>query len=157
MSFTSVRATLLLLCCWACAAQAQPIRLDDSGSHTVPPNVQMQWRHVLGSSLAAPSLTSQMEAALRVAIQLDTQAYAGRNGRIYMVLPADGGPPLQLQWRAQGRLLPGRLNPGDRALVYQGVLPGPKLSDQLQLQVLADGEWASASRRMTVFFELELL
>jgi hypothetical protein len=157
MMLTLLRAVVLMLCCAAWPAQAQPIRLDDSGSHTIPPNVQMQWRHVPGSSLAATNNTGQMEAALRVAIQLDTKTYAGRNGRIYMVLPADGGPPLHLQWQTQGRLLPGRLSPGDRALVYQGLLPGPALSDQLQLQVLADGEWASASRRMTVHFELELL
>ncbi len=157
MMFKLSRAFVFMLCSAAFSVQAQPIRLDDSGSHTIPPNVQMQWRHAPGSSLAAAHSTSQMEAALRVAIRLDTQAHAGRSGRIYMVLPADGGPPLQLQWLTQGRLLPGRLNPGDRALVYQGLLPGPTLSDQLQLLVLADGEWASASRRMTVFFELELL
>lgn len=150
-------AVLLAAWAWCAAAHAAgPIRLDDSGSHTVPPNVQMQWRHAPGSSLTNPN-ASQMEAALRVAIQLDLREHTGKTGRIYMVLPADGGAALQLQWQTQGRLLPGRLSPGDRALVFQGALPGPSLSDQLQVQVLADGEWASASRRLSVHFELELM
>jgi hypothetical protein len=139
-------------------AAAAPIRLDDSGSHTIPAHVQMQWRHVPGASLIKGGASNdQMEASLRVAIQLDTQAYAGRSGRVYMVLPADGGSRLALQWQTQGRLLPGRLAPGERSLVYQGVLPDSLLTDQLQLQVLADGEWAQASRRLAVHFELELL
>jgi hypothetical protein len=141
----------------ALQAAATPIRLDDSGSHTIPAHVQMQWRHVPGATLAkAGASNDQMEASLRVAIQLDTQAHAGRTGRIYMVLPADGGARLALQWQTQGRLLPGRLAPGERVLVYQGTLPNPVLTDQLQLQVLADGEWAQASRRLAVHFELEL-
>jgi hypothetical protein len=146
---------LILGACLACATQAATIRLDDSGSHAIPPQVQMQWRHAPGSSLANPN-ASQMEAALRVAIQLDTQAHAGKTGRIYMVLPADGGAALQLQWQTQGRLLPGRLSPGERALVYQGTLPGPALLDQLQLQILADGQWAMAARRLNFHFELEM-
>ena len=152
----TLRCAALVVVWMLCAAAqaAGPIRLDDSGSHTIPPNVQMQWRHVPGSSITSPS-AGQMEAALRVAIQIDTQAHAGKTGRIYMVLPADGGAALQLQWQTQGRLLPGRLSPGDRALVFQGLLPGPRLTDQLQLQVLADGQWAAASRRLSLHFELE--
>jgi hypothetical protein len=143
---------------WALCAAAQaasPIRLDDSGSHALAPHVQMQWRHVPGSSITKQG-ADQMEAALRAAIQIDTQAHAGKIGRIYMVLPADGGAALQLQWQTQGRLLPGRLSPGQRALVFQGPLPSPGLTDQLQLQVLADSQWAAASRRLSFHFELEM-
>ena len=37
-------------------AQANPHRLDDSGSHTVPPNVQMQWRPLSARGGAEPGM-----------------------------------------------------------------------------------------------------
>ncbi len=134
------------------AAQATTIRLDDAGSHPIPPNVQMQWR-TLG--LGGAATARQMEAQINVAIRLDTRAHAGRRARVYMVLPQDGGSTLQVQWNTQGRLLPGRLGNGERTLVYQGVIPGNTLEDRLQVYLMADGEWMRASRRLEFYFELE--
>lgn len=149
------RCLALLMMALPVLASASPIRLDDSGSHTVPPHVQLQWRHVPGSS-RGPGQADVMEAMVRVAVQIDTSAHAGKTGRIYMVLPADGGSALVLQWQSEGRLLPGRLRPGERALVYQGPLPESRLADQLRVLVQSDGQWATASRRLSVHFELEI-
>jgi hypothetical protein len=148
-------AGLACMLAWAAVHAASPIRLDDSGSHTVPPNVQMQWRHVPGSSRGG-GRADVMEATVRVAVQIDTSAHAGKTGRIYMVLPADGGSALAMEWQSDGRLLPGRLRPGERALVYQGPLPEARLADQLRVLVQSDGQWATASRRLSVHFELEI-
>jgi polysaccharide export outer membrane protein len=60
-------------------ALANPHRLDDSLSHTVPPNVQMQWLPMVRGQSA-----SGMEAWVRVNIRIDTREWVGRSGRIYM-------------------------------------------------------------------------
>ncbi len=133
-------------------ARAATFRLDDAGSHPVPPNVQMQWRS-LGAGGAGGA--RQMEAQINVAIRLDTRAHAGRRARIFMVLPQDGGAPLMAQWGTQGRMLPGRIALGERTLVYQGLIPDGTLEDRFQLYLLTDGEWMGTSRRLEFYFELE--
>ncbi len=138
-----------LLSTWACAAT---VRLDDAGSHPIPPNVQMQWREI---GATGPGSAKQMDAQLAVAIRLDTRAHAGRQARVYMVMPHDGGAALTAQWSTQGRLLPGRIGPGERTLVYQGVMPDKSLEDRLQLYLMVNGEWMSSSRRLEFYFELD--
>ncbi len=127
-------------------------RLDDQGTHTMPPNVQMQWRSV---GAAGPASARQMEAQLTIALRLDTRAFAGRLARIYMVMPQDSGSSLQAQWVSRGRVLPGRIAPGERTLIFQGVVPHQTLEDQLVMQLLTDGAWMSDSRRLDLFFELD--
>jgi hypothetical protein len=127
-------------------------RLDDAGTHAVPPNVQMQWRSVgaIGTGSAR-----HMEALLTVAVRLDTRPHAGRVGRVFLVLPHDGGASLMAQWGTRGRLLPGRITPGERTLVYQGVIPHQTLEDQLTMALVADGAWMAGSRRLEFFFEVD--
>jgi len=134
----------------ATAATAAPIRLDDSQTHTVPPNVQMQWRNLPSSAGSAGS----MEAWIRVNVRLDTAALSGRVGRVYMVLAKDSTSVVEASWTSQGRLLPGRVVSGERTLVYSGTLPAA-LADQLALRLRASPDWDSPSRRLNFHFEFE--
>jgi hypothetical protein len=138
----------LLLPVLACAAT---YRLDDSASHAVPPNVQMQWR----SALPGLNNDNDVEAQIRVNIRVDTRLWVGRTGRIYMVLPQDAGPRIVAQWQTQGRLLPGRLVSGERALVFAGPITQPMLDDQMLVHLRTDGRWQSQSRRLNFHFELD--
>ena len=63
-------------------AHANPHRLDDSLSHTVPANAQMQWRPQTGADPDAG-----VQAWVRVNVRIDTSDWVGRTGRVYMVLP----------------------------------------------------------------------
>jgi len=144
---TLVLAGLLL----AGAAQANPHRLDDSGSHTVPPTAQMQWRPL---SVRGGADTG-MEAWVRVNLRIATDAWAGRSGRVYMVLPRDEMSSVEAVWTTHGRLLPGRLASGERALVYAGVLPGPALEDQMAVRLRSGSDWQSHSRRLNFHFEFD--
>ena len=144
---TLVLAGLLL----AGGAQANPHRLDDTGSHTVPPNAQMQWRPLSARGGADPG----MEAWVRVNLRIATDAWAGRSGRVYMVLPRDEMASVEAVWTTQGRLLPGRLVSGERALVYAGVLPGPALQDQIAVRLRSGPDWQGNSRRLSFHFEFD--
>jgi hypothetical protein len=128
-------------------------RLDDAGTHAVPPNVQMQWRSVGAIGVGS---ARHMEAQLTVAVRLDTRPHAGRVGRVFLVLPHDGGASLLAQWGTRGRLLPGRITPGERTLVYQGVMPNNTLEDQLTMALVADGAWMAGSRRLEFYFEVDI-
>ena len=134
------------------AAMANPHRLDDSLSHTVPPNVQMQWLPVA----RGPSSASGMEAWVRVNIRIDTRDWVGRNGRVYMVLPRDDASSFEAVWTTQGRLQAGRLVSGERALVYAGTIPGPALEDQMQVRLRSNADWTSNNRRLNFHFELDV-
>lgn len=145
---------LAAACLWlACAAAlANPHRLDDSLSHTVPPNVQMQWRPVSPGQ----SQVGGMEAWLRVNVRIDTRDWAGRTGRIYMALPRDQASTIEAVWTTQGRLQAGRLVSGERTLVYAGPIPGATLQDQLQVRLRSGPDWQSNSRRLNFHFELDV-
>lgn len=133
------------------ASHAATVRLDDAGSYAVQPNVRMQWR----SAIAPTGSGAATEARVRVQIRIDTRAYAGQQGRVYMVLPQDSGPPLMAEWQTNGRLLPGSVISGGRTLVYAGPLPGNSLEDQLTLRLSSDANWLSDSRRLNFHFELD--
>jgi hypothetical protein len=133
------------------AALANPHRLDDSASHTVPPQVQMQWRELPPGTPGA----GHMEAWLRVNVRIDTRAWVGRSGRVYMVLPREEASTLEASWTTQGRLLPGRLQSGERALVFAGTIAAPSLEDQFQVRLRSAPDWQGSTRRLNFHFELD--
>lgn len=146
------RVALAALCgLLASAAGANPHRLDDSLSHTVPPNVQMQWLPLKSGQPFAGG----MEAGLRVNIRIDTRDWIGRSGRIYMVLPRDEASTVEAVWTTRGRLQAGRLVSGERALVFAGPITTPTLEDQLQMRLRSHADWQSNSRRLNFHFELD--
>lgn len=132
-------------------AMANPHRLDDSLSHTVPANLQMQWRPLT----AGQSDAGGMEAWLRVNIRIDTRDWAGRSGRIYMVMARDQASTIEAVWTTQGRLMAGRLVSGERTLVYAGTVPGATLEDQLLVRLRSGPDWQSQTRRLNFHFELD--
>lgn len=150
MRHRTASALTLVLALLAGTAQANPHRLDDSGSHTVPPNVQMQWR-----PMTSRGADTGMEAWLRVNLRIDTAAWIGHSGRIYMVLPRDESASIEAVWTSQGRLLPGRLVPGERALVYAGRIASPTLEDQLSVRLRSGTDWQGGRRRLDFHFEFD--
>ncbi|MBT9463764.1 hypothetical protein [Hydrogenophaga sp.] len=144
--------TMVVCTFMTATAWANPHRLDDSLSHTVPPNVQMQWLPLTPGQ----SFAGGMEAWLRVNIRLDTRDWAGRRGRIYMVLSRDQSSNVEAVWTTQGRLQPGRLVSGERSLVFAGTIPGATLDDQMQVRLRSNADWQSNSRRLNFHFELDV-
>jgi len=136
---------------WVSPSHAATYRLDDSASQPVPPNAQMQWR----SPIPGRSGDHDVESRLIVNVRIDTRAWVGRTGRIYMVLPQDSGPRVSAQWQTQGRLLAGRLQSGERAQVYAGSITQVMLEDQMQVYLRTDGRWMNNTRRLTFYFEMD--
>jgi hypothetical protein len=146
----ALRGACLALALLASTAWANPHRLDDSASYTVPPNVQMAWRPI-----PPGQASSGMEAWVRVNIRIATTDWKGRSGRVFMVLPRDQSSSIEAVWTTQGRLLPGRLVSGERTEVFVGVIPGDTLEDQLLVRLRSGADWQSASRRLSFHFEFD--
>lgn len=147
----SVPGLAAALLATASLAAAQPHRLDDSGSHTVPPHVQMQWRE------GKPGAQGEgdMEAMLRVNVQIDMRRWVGRSGRVFLVLDRDGASTVDARWSTQGRLQPGRVLSGERAQVWAGRVAEPVLADQLLLQLRTGADWVAETRRLNFHFEFD--
>jgi hypothetical protein len=145
-----------LFACWlgwvlaTGSAWANPHRLDDSLSHTVPPNAQMQWR-----ALVPGQADTGMEAWVRVNVRITTRDWLNRSGRVYMVLARDEASTMEAVWTTQGRLLTGRLVSGERALVFAGVIAADTLEDQLLVRLRSGADWQKSSRRLDFHFEFE--
>ncbi len=133
------------------ACRAETVRLDDSASQVFPPNAYWEWAP---GSLRSTINTVHMD--VRVEVRIDTKAWAGRQGRIFMVLPVDAGGPVTAQWRTQGRLLGGRIVTGERALVFSGRIPGPYLEDSLRVRLTTDArQMTTETQRVAFHFELD--
>jgi hypothetical protein len=152
---TLVRLLLLAilgLAAHAPAGRAETFRLDDSATQVIPPSAYWEWAP---GSLRTGINTVHMN--IRVDARIDTRAWAGRQGRVYLALPVDAGGPVTAEWRSQGRLLGGRLVSGERALVYAGTIPGPTLEDTLHVHLATDArKMTDETQRLEFRFELDI-
>jgi hypothetical protein len=144
-------AAFLLLLTLGMAALATPIRLDDSLTHTVPPNVQMQWRPMP----AAADGAGAVEAWVRVNVRIDTRPVLNRSGRVYLVLERDESSVIEAVWTTQGRLQAGRVVSGERTLVHAGTISGTTLEDQFLMRLRSQADWLRGTRRLQFHFEFD--
>ena len=140
----------------ACALAALPAlalteRLDDSASPRSQVSAPLQWSADAGDASLATART-------RIEYRLATARYLGKPARVYFVLPALvpgvlSPSALQMEWRTQGLLGPGRARLGERVLVWTGTVSGPWLSDTLDLTVQLNPSALRLSAGMPLRFE----
>ncbi len=127
------------------------VRIDDSGTVVGQPLVQMRWRQLTPGRAMDPTVEGQ----LRVALRLDVAAFRNQPARIYMVLAPVAGQTIEASWRTQGRLLPGRVRSGARALIFEGRIPAPRIEETIEITFTADGRELSGTHALRFSFELE--
>lgn len=132
-----------------CAAAS--FLVDDSRSTVLDTSVPLQWR-----SLSPSSGDHAVQGVTRVQVRLDTSAWVGKPGRIYMALPAQPNGVVTARWQTQGQLLNGQLNSGQRGLVWSGVLPKALLEDVMTVTVTSDGRLFSSAQALRFSFEIDL-
>jgi len=79
----------------------------------------------------------------RVDYRLSTGRYSGRQARIYFVVPAliaglRSPAGLRVEWRGNGLFASGAARPGERTLVWSGVVKGPWIAEGLDLTLQLD-------------------
>ncbi len=75
-----------------------------------------------------------MVGTTTIRVRLNVMPWLRRSGRIYLSLPAQQPGPIGASWVAQGRFLSGRVQSGNRVLVYAGPITTPFMEDVLKFQ-----------------------
>ena len=142
----------ILFALLATPSPAATFRVDDTGTLVSQPVTPMKWRQLVPSRTGDNAVEGQLSVALR----LNLTNWVNRPARIYMVLAPTEGEQLIASWRTQGRLLPGSVRGGGRALVFDGVVRDPFLSETIQLNLLADGRLLTRTQQLQFYFEIEV-
>lgn len=135
----------------ASGARAATLPIDDTGTVTVQPTMNVRWQE-LSPRLRNGAL---MEGATQVRVRLNVKPWVGRTGKIYMVLPAQLPGDIIASWTTTGRLLPGRVQSGNRTLVYSGTINSAVLEDTLMLSLTVDGQRMLQTYNLLFRFEID--
>ena len=127
--------------------------VDDSSTIPFETNVSTRWRDGAGG---ARQMSNQIEGGATITIRLNLQPWLNRNGRIYLALPQQPVGVVNVEWGTQGRMLPGKLQSGERTLVYAGPIRSNFLEDNFTVRVVADGRRVLATQRLQFHFEIDV-
>ena len=155
-----VVALLAMLALAAPAALAAPKRLDDRASPRSLVNVESRWVHS-GNGLNAEQLNAMVATIPNLEFRLDTSPYVGKRARIYLVIPdfvqglrAPNG--MRVEWTTRGQFMAGAALPGQRALVYDGLIQRPSMQESLDLSIYLDARYLERGLRFDPAFEIDV-
>jgi hypothetical protein len=132
-------------------AFAKTTLIDDSGTLPYNAAVAMRWQQAQPRGPTG----NQMTGTLQLRVRLNVAPWLRRTGRIYLVLPAQQPGAMSAAWITHGRLLPGQLVPGTRALVYAGPITTPFIEDVVQLTITVDGRRMRQTYPVNFRFEMD--
>lgn len=136
----------------ACAAEAGLYPVDDSASLVLDPKLRMEWASVApraGGSLDVVGQTT-------VVVRLDVSPWLGQSGRVFMTLPPRAASPIEARWTTRGRLQPGSVRSGERAMVFTGPIGSSVLEDTLVIRISTHGEMLEQTELLEFGFEIEV-
>jgi hypothetical protein len=84
----------------------------------------------------------------------------GKRARIYLVIPEfvqglRASTGMRVEWTARGSFLAGSALPGQRALVYDGLVQKPSMHEALDLSVYLDARYLERALRFDPAFEID--
>jgi len=143
----------------AMPVNAAPVRLDDSLSSQPRLVLRQEWRDAFPNRGRRPDLMGVLARA-SVEIRLKTDAYVGRNARIFLVLPtlsSAGALPQDMlfEWRTRGTMRAGIGAPGSRTLVFEGRVAASITGDWFDFYVTADSRTVGNNVQFEPYFEIE--
>lgn len=133
-------------------AQAETFRVDDSRSQVLDAHLRMQWESFAPGRGSSTDVVGQTT----VIVRLDVSPWRGRAGRIFMSLPPRAEAPVEARWTTRGRLQPGVLRAGERALVFAGPVTVDLIEDTLVIRITTDGERLEREESLEFSFEIEV-
>jgi len=127
--------------------------VDDSSTLPFETQVPGRWRNTIGANR---QMSNDIEGGATVNIRLNLAPWQNRNGHIYLALPQQPIGVVNVEWSTQGRLLPGKLQSGERTLVYAGPIRASYLEDTFVVHVVADGRRVISTQRLQFHFEIDV-
>jgi len=166
-AFKTVLSLLFASLAFSSAAHAE--RLDDSASPRsqvmAPPMVSEQG-YPLDQFRPGPQPLTGVVKFGRVDYKLATGKFVGKMARIYYVIPAvisglRSPAGLQVEWRSSGLFANGIARPGERKLVWSGVVRDAFISEGLDLTMKIElrelQSRAGQGLAFESFFDIELI
>jgi len=132
---------------------AATYRVDDSATIPQEASATLRWRQL---APGRRSVENTVEGGTTVQVRLNLAPWMKRNGRVFLVLPEQPLGRVTVHWSTQGRLLPGQLVSGQRALVYAGPILSPMLEETFALRIETDGTRLSSTHRLNFHFEIDV-
>jgi hypothetical protein len=142
----------LVVGCFGSAAGAETFKVDDSGSQVQHSSVRMKW----DDPVPRVGIQSGLSGETTVLVRLNLSPWQGRQGRVYMSLPAPSSGPLSVSWTTRGVLLPGALRSGERTLVYVGPIQTDRIEDTMRLHIQANGARLTRAEQLNFSFEIDV-
>lgn len=141
-----ILALALCLALGAAPGFARVERLDDSASprsHVTSPSMLSEQGWPLDRYVPGPAPTVGIVKFGRVEYKLATARFAGKQARIYYVIPAAiaglrSPAGLRVDWRGNGIFADGVARPGQRTLVWSGLVHEAYMSEGLDLTLRID-------------------
>jgi hypothetical protein len=152
---------VVLLVLHGVSAVAAVAKLDDTTSaqhYVTPQRIALTPAQGLNDGFSGSDPTGASLYFGRVNYRLATSPYVGKRARIYFVIPPASQvvttpAALTVEWRGARVLASGSGHPGDRVMVWQGVVTSPWLADDVELTMHIDLRHLQSNARTTAGFE----
>jgi hypothetical protein len=154
---------LLLACLAGMNTPVLGERLSDALSPRQQVDIDLVWKDQTNlETLGDKAYNTVIARARNVDTRLDTSAYLGSRARIYLELPiqvrglANPGS-LELSWTTNGLFSPGRVTPGTRQLIFEGMITDPVMRDIFDFTFEVDARFLTQTLRLEPVYEIEIV
>ena len=136
--------------------------LDDSQSPRKQFNFKFEWANKGDLSALNKDEFFLLKAHIPdVEVRLNTSNYIGKKARIYLALPSridgfNGSQGFSLTWKTTGIFSSGMTSPGNRALIFQGLIESPLLIEFITFTLKLDANRLTGKLRYAPIYEIEL-
>ena len=136
--------------------------LDDSQSPKKQFNVRFEWEKQENLSSLSKDEFFLLKAHIPdVEVRLNTSNYIGKKVRIYLAIPSqvdgfNGSQGFSLTWKTTGIFASGMTSPGNRALIFQGLIESPLLTEFITFTLKLDANRLTGKLRYAPIYEIEL-
>jgi len=135
--------------------------LDDSLSPQKQYTVQFKWAHGDSSvDLSQEDFFLLKSTISGVEVRLDTTAYEGKRARIYLGLPRQiegfiSTESFLLSWVTDRLYYPGSVRPGNRTLLFDGIIETPVMTEVFTFSLKIDARYLNGKIQYAPFYEIE--
>ena len=136
--------------------------LDDFQSPRKQFNVRFEWENQGNLSSVSKDEFFLLKAHIPdVEVRLNTSNYIGKKARIYLALPSqidgfNGNQGFSLTWKTTGVFASGETSPGNRALIFEGVIGSSLLTEFFTFTLKLDANRLTGKLRYAPIYEIEL-
>jgi len=159
--FYKITIILIALLFISLASQAAEV-LDDSQSPKKQFNIKFEWEKQGDLSSVSKDEFFLLKAHIPdVEVRLNTSNYIGKKARIYLALPGqidgfNGRQGFSLTWKTTGIFASGATSPGNRALIFKGVIGSPLLTEFFTFTLKLDANRLTGKLCYAPIYEIEL-